>query len=80
MTDENQTTSLVASILTTDPDDCSYNRSVVLMVRDHAIDMREDATTEALKYVAFDDDIRKELDAMRFYIDRALAFGKAVAA
>lgn len=80
MTDENQTSALVASILTTDPDDCSYNRSVVLMVRDHAIDMREDATTEALKYVVLDDDIRKELDAMRFYIDRALALGKAVAA
>lgn len=80
MTDEINTSALVASILTTDPDDCDYSRSVVLMVRDHAIDMRHDAMTEALKYVAFDDDIRKELDAMRFYIDRALAFGKAVAA
>ena len=80
MTDEINTSALVASILTTNPDDCSYNRSVVLMVRDHAIDMRHDATTDALKYVVLDDDIREELDAMRFYIDRALGFGKAVAA
>ena len=80
MTDEINTSALVASILTTDPDDCSYNRSVVLMVRDQAIDMREDATTEALMYIVLDDEIREELDAMRFYIDRALAFGKAVAA
>lgn len=79
MTDEIKTSALVASILTTNPDDCSYNRSVVLMVRDHAIDMREEIHTDALKYAIVDDDIREELDAMRFYIDRALAFGKAVA-
>lgn len=38
------------------------------------------AFSAASKYVVVDDEIREELDAMRFYIDRALAFGKAVAA
>ena len=73
MTDENQTSALVASILTTNPDHCSYNRSVVLMVRDHSIDMREDDQTATLKYIVLDDDIRGELEGLHSFIGDALA-------
>ncbi len=75
MTDENRTSALVASILTTKPDLCTFNRSVVLRVRDHAIDMREDQQTRALRYVVLDEDIRGELETLRKFISEALAFG-----
>lgn len=77
---ETSETEFVASILTTNPDLCSFNRSVVLIVRDHYIDMRNDQETSALKYVAYDADIRDELEAMHSFIGAALAFSKGVAA
>lgn len=70
------TTELVASILTTEPNLCAFNRSVVLMVRDHPIDMREDDQTAALNYIALDEDIRDELEGLHSFISDALAWAK----
>ena len=67
------TANLVASILAADPAHCDFNRSVVLMVREHPIDMRDDEATAALKYIVVDDDIRLELEALRSFIDDALS-------
>jgi len=63
---------LVASILSADPAGCDFNRSVVLMVRDHPIDMRDDNATDALRYLVVDEDIRMELEALRSFLDDAL--------
>ena len=68
------TANLVASILTADSAGCNFNRSVILMVRDHPIDMREDDATAALKHIVVDDDIRLELEGLRGYIDDALRY------
>lgn len=66
---------LVASILSTDPAGCDFNRSVVLMVRDHPIDMRNDNATAALKHLVVDEDIRMEFEALRSFLDDALRWG-----
>jgi hypothetical protein len=74
------TIELVATILTTDPALCLCNRSVVLIVRDCTIDMRDDNETSALKYVALDDDIRGELKALHSFIGEALSFSEGLSA
>ncbi|GHE02198.1 hypothetical protein U879_17605 [Defluviimonas sp. 20V17] len=67
------TTELVTSILTTDPVHCFANRNVMLMVRNHTIDMREKDETRVLKYVVHDPHIRSELEALHACISDALA-------
>jgi len=66
---------LVVSILSTDPAGSDFNRSVVLMVRDHPIDMRDDNATAVLRYLVVDKDIRMEFEALRSFLDDALSRG-----